>query len=154
MVAAICLVGLNAIFKWLLFSSCSTKLERAGEFQTETERFLPRSSVSQAGHDRVEWCSRDHPTSIPCGWGPSGGCGGRSELRPAGVGARDRRALVSSSCRLLRESRPRVAGELCGLSERVTQRLVLTALLGEAVNTSHPAVSGYEVFHQREHIYE
>lgn len=35
MVAAICLVGINAIFKWLLFSSCSTKLERAGEFQGE-----------------------------------------------------------------------------------------------------------------------
>ena len=37
MVAAICLVGINAIFKWLLFSSCSTKLERAGEFQGEPE---------------------------------------------------------------------------------------------------------------------
>ena len=70
------------------------------------------------------------------------------------MGARGQRALVSSSCRLLGESRPRAAGELCGLPERGTQCSVLTALLREAVNTSQPAAAGYEVVHQREHMYE
>lgn len=45
MVAAICLVGINSIFKWLLFLSCSTKLERAGEFQALL--LLQRSSMSR-----------------------------------------------------------------------------------------------------------
>lgn len=71
MVAAICLVGINAIFKWLLFSSCSTKLERAGEFQAETEQFLPRSSVSRAGHNRLDRSSVVG-TSLPL----QGGCWG------------------------------------------------------------------------------
>lgn len=131
MVAAICLVGINAIFKWLLFSSCSTKLEHAGEFQTQR---LNSSSQEAAcpGQGTTAWSGvvGAIPPASPVGGAPPG----------AAVGVRDRRALVSSSCRLLRERRPGVAGELCGLSERVTQCLVLTALLGEAVNTSSSSI--------------
>ncbi|XDA89941.1 hypothetical protein R6Z07F_019519 [Ovis aries] len=46
MVAAICLVGINAIFKWLLFSSCSTKLERAGLNNTSPS-FEPFKTLPQ-----------------------------------------------------------------------------------------------------------
>ena len=90
MVAAICLVGINAIFKWLLFLSCSTKLEHAGEFQAETEQFLPRSSMFWAGHNRVDK-SGVVGTSLPCG-----------------VGARDRGKLfvASSGHHLLRDVVP------------------------------------------------
>lgn len=101
MVAAICLVGINAIFKWLLFSSCSTKLERAGEFQAETEPFLPKSSVSWAGHNRLDRSSVVG-TSLPC----RVGAGDRGELchllwPPPAQRRHPRRA--SELCRFLRE---------------------------------------------------
>ena len=54
MVAAVCLVGVDAVFKWLLFSSCSTKLARAGEFQSQRRNGSPHAAACP-GQGRATW---------------------------------------------------------------------------------------------------
>lgn len=86
MVAAICLVGINAIFKWLrsraVLQNWSVLVSSKARL---AEQFLPRSSVSWAGHDRVDRAVWSGPASL-AGWvlgigASSVTCSGRRLLR-------------------------------------------------------------------------